>query len=171
MGDRRQLRAEVDQRCTAKACFLAGRRAPELACGAAEAIIDQVCDFSESDFIHVLAPLDATDRGRLVSDVIIAKSKLVLGFQIKYLGSVCTSFCCYFCLDSDIFYWLFLVIRMGLEIILSHMAPSCFSWSPYQAIWNHFQTKSFSPDQTMFILHLDWTSVAGRQAGQVGRIG
>ena len=83
---------EVDERCTAKACFLAGRRAPELACGAAEAIIDQVCDFGVPDFIGVLAPLTPTERSSLISDVTIAKGKLILGLRIKYLGSVGTSF-------------------------------------------------------------------------------
>ena len=87
------MRAEVDERCTAQGCFLAGRRAPELACGAAEAVIDQVCDFGESDFIEVLAPLNPTEKSSLLSDVTIAKSKLVLGLRIKYLGSVRTSFC------------------------------------------------------------------------------
>ena len=118
MGDWRHLFAEVDERCTAKACFLAGRRAPELACGAAEAIIDQVCDFGESDFIHVLQPLTPTERHCLISDVTAAKGKLTLGLRVKYLGSVRTSFFCYFCLDFEIFYGLFLGIWMGLEIIL-----------------------------------------------------
>ena len=95
LGDRRQLRAEVDERCTAKACFLAGRRAPELACGAAEAIIDQVCDFGESDFLQVLAPLSPTERHCLISDVTVAKGKLLLGLRIKYLGSVRTFCFCY----------------------------------------------------------------------------
>ena len=81
---------EVDERCAAKACFLAGRRAPELACGAAEAIIDQVSDFGVPDFIEVLSPLTPTEKSSLISDVTIAKGKLILGLRIKYGGSVRT---------------------------------------------------------------------------------
>ena len=33
-------------------------------------------------------------------------------------------------------------VRRGLEIILSHMAPSCLNMSSYRAIWTHFRSKS-----------------------------
>ena len=55
----------------------------------------------------------------------------------KYWNSGFFDFWIIFCLSKMV-----LGVRRGLQMILSHMAPSCFNMSPSRAIWTHFKSKS-----------------------------
>ena len=78
------LKDKIDEKCTSTGCFLAGRRAPELACDAVDAVINEVTAFSEEDFFWVLATVKEGDRSKILEDVHRAKAKMALGLNMKY---------------------------------------------------------------------------------------
>ena len=46
---------------------------------------------------------------------------------------------------------LFLGVRKGLKMILSHMAPSCLNMSSYRAMWSHFRLKHLDVFGKLFL--------------------
>ena len=60
----------------------------------------------------------------------------------------------------------FLGVRSGLEMILSHRAPSSLNMSSYQAIWTHVRSKSMIVINLIFKNDISELQISGKMDAQ-----